>query len=90
MELHSPFPVLNRFVTSGGTIDIGRIDRVDCAAIATDTDTLWVALTRRESEGLMELLSRLNDTLAHCLTSGKSVDELDRSAYMDDPPLTVD
>jgi len=91
MELHTPFPVLSRFITSGGTIDVGRIDRIDCAAVATDADTLWVALTRRDQEGLMDLLLRLNDTLDRCLASGERVDELDRSAYLDEAfPSPVD
>ncbi|MCX7056894.1 MAG: hypothetical protein NTZ79_06790 [Proteobacteria bacterium] len=90
MELHTPFPVLNRFITSGGTIDVGRIDRVDCAAVATDANTLWVALTRRNQEGLMDLLARLNDTLDRCLANGEQVDELDRSAYLDEPPPCLD
>ncbi len=84
MALHSPFPVLSRFITSGGTIDVGRIDRIDCAAIATDANTLWVALTRRDQEDLMDLLARLNDTLDRCLATGEHVDELDRSAYSDE------
>jgi hypothetical protein len=82
MELHTPFPVLHRFITSGGTIDVGRIDLVDCAAVATDATTLWVALTRRDHEGLFDLLGRLNDTLGTCLAQGTTVDELDRSAYL--------
>ena len=82
MELHTPFPVLHRFITSGGTIDVGRIDLVDCAAVATDATTLWVALTRRDEEGLVDLLGRLNDTLGWCLAHGETIDELDRSAYL--------
>ena len=81
MELNTSFPVLHRFITSGGTIDVGRIDRIDCAAVATDANTLWVALTRRDQEGFMDLLGRLNDTLGQCLARGERVDELDRSVY---------
>jgi len=78
MEPNSAFPTLHRFITSGGTIDVGRIDILECAAVASDADTLWVALTRRQGETLVELLKRLNDTLERCLACDERVDELDR------------
>ena len=70
------FPTLHRFITTGGTIDVGRIDIIDCAAVASDSDTLWVALTRRRNEGLIELLRRLDGTLERCLARNERVDEL--------------
>jgi hypothetical protein len=76
MEPSSAFPTLHRFITSGGTIDVGRIDVIDCAAVASDAETLWVALTRRRDEGFMDLLRRLNDTLEQCLARNERVDEL--------------
>jgi hypothetical protein len=79
MEPTSAFPTLHRFVTSGGTIDVGRIDIIDCAAVASDADTLWVALTRRRGEELTQLLKRLNDTLEQCLARNLRVDELHES-----------
>ncbi len=71
------FPVLNRFITSGGTIDVGRIENIDCAAVASDAKKFWVALSRREDEPLHLLLQRLNDTLEYCLDRNEQVDELD-------------
>lgn len=70
------FPTLHRFITTGGTIDVGRIDIIDCAAVASDNDTLWVALTRRSNEGLVDLLRRLDGTLERCLARNERVDEL--------------
>lgn len=79
MELNTSFATLHRFITTGGTIDVGRIDIIECAAVASDVDTLWVVLTRREGEGLMDLLSRLNQTLQRCLERNERVDELKQS-----------
>jgi hypothetical protein len=76
MEPVLAFTTLHQFITSGGTIDVGRIDYIDCAAVASDTQTLWVLLVRREGEALHELLRRLNDTLERCLARNESVDEL--------------
>ena len=76
MDAVIAYPTLHRFIESGGTIDVGRIDVIDCAAVASDAATLWVALTRRDGEGLMELLRRLDDTLEMCLAHNQRVDEL--------------
>jgi hypothetical protein len=81
MHADNPFPVLNRFVTSGGTIDVGRIESIDCAAVASDAEKFWVALTRRQDESLHALLTRLNDTLEYCLARNEQVDELDRDTH---------
>jgi len=71
------FPVLNGFVTSGGTIDIGRIDTLDCAAIAADQQTVWVLLLRHEGEGLLQLLDRLERRLSLSLMQGVPYDEFE-------------
>jgi len=80
MESINLFPVLHRFVMSGGTIDVGRIDIMDCAAVASDADTVWVVLMRRDGESLLGLLQRLDSTLDHCLTCNESVDEMEHHA----------
>ena len=77
MDNFNLFPVLHRFVLSGGTIDVGRIDVMDCAAVASDADTLWVVLTRRDGESFLGLLQRLDTTLARCLESKEPVDEME-------------
>jgi hypothetical protein len=75
------FPVLHRFVTSGGTIDVGRIDVMECAAVASDADKVWVVLVRRDGESFLGLLQRLDATLDRCLVRNEPVDE------MEDQPL---
>ena len=79
MHYETQFPVLNRFITSGGTIDVGRIETIECAAVASDAQKFWVVLTRRQDEPLSALLQRLNDTLEYCLARNEQIDELDRS-----------
>jgi len=81
MQEHTPFPVLNRFITSGGTIDVGRIETIECAAVASDAERFWVALTRRDGEPLHALLQRLNDTLEYCLARNEQIDELERASH---------
>jgi hypothetical protein len=81
MQEHTPFPVLNRFITSGGTIDVGRIETIECAAVASDAERFWVALTRRDGEPLHALLQRLNDTLEYCLARNEQIDELERTSH---------
>jgi hypothetical protein len=68
--------VLNGFVKAGGTIDIGRVDRFECAAIAADPRTVWVVLIRREGESLLQLLDRLERRLSRCLMHGTTYNEL--------------
>jgi hypothetical protein len=77
MEDINLFPVLQRFITSGGTIDVGRIDVIGCAAVASDSDTLWAILMRREGESFLGLLRRLEGTLERCLARNELVDELE-------------
>lgn len=86
MEQAIPFPVLHRFLSAGGSIDVGRIDVLNYAAVACDADAVRVVLDRRQGEALHELLQRLNDALDHCLRSGEVIDEFASCI----PPLKAD
>jgi len=79
------FPVLSGFIKSGGTIDLGRIDSLECAAIAADPQTVWVVLLRRKGEGLLELLDRLERRLSRCLMNGVPFDELEQQLLQEGP-----
>ena len=72
----APFPTLQAFIDDGGHIDIGRIHPIECVAIANDEHTMYVALRRHNGETLMELLSRLDTSLKHCLGHDEFVDEI--------------
>lgn len=76
MDTFMGLPTLHRFITTGGTIDVGRLEQFECAAVASDPDTLWVALTRQPEEGLTELLQRLDLTLARCLATNERVNDV--------------
>jgi hypothetical protein len=77
MEDLNLFPVLQRFITSGGTIDVGRIDVIDCAAVASDSDTLWAIVMRREGESLLGLLRRLEGMLERSLALSAPVNAME-------------
>ena len=79
MNEFNMFPVLHRFVTSGGTIDVGRIDVIDCAAVASDAHNVWVLLMRRDGESLLGLLQRLDRTLELCLARREPLDEMEKA-----------
>ncbi len=76
MDFASGLPTLHRFITSGGTIDVGRLEQFECVAVASDSDTLWAALSRQPGEGLNELLKRLDNTLDRCLALNMQVNEM--------------
>jgi hypothetical protein len=71
-----PLATLQGFIDGGGQISIGRISPIPCAAIANDDYAMQVALLRRQGETLMQLLQRLDRTLADCLDKETTVDEI--------------
>jgi hypothetical protein len=75
MNNQETFRVLDGFVKAGGTIDIGRFDGHECAAIASDPRTVWVVLVRRDGESLPRLLDRLERRLSRCLMHGTPFNE---------------
>jgi len=70
------FPTLQDFINNGGHIDLGQIDPIECAAIASDESSMYVALQRRDGETLIDLLTRLDVSLAHCLDHDEFIDEI--------------
>ncbi len=73
----SPFPRLEAFVLdAGGTISVGPIRPIACAAVASDEYVMYVALQRRRGETLMQLLARLEESLGPALDEDQYVDEI--------------
>jgi hypothetical protein len=73
----SPYPRLEAFVLSeDGTISVGPIGPIACAAVASDEHTMYVALQRRRGETLMQLLARLEALLGPALDEDQYVDEI--------------
>ena len=71
-----PLATLQDYLDHGGQISVGRITPIPCAAIANDDHAMHVALLRRKGEPLMQLIERLDRTLADCLESETTVDEI--------------
>ena len=71
-----PWPTLQDFVEYDGQLSIGRIGPIACAAVASDEAQMYVALVRRNSESLTELLTRLDMALANALNNEIYIDEI--------------
>ena len=73
----SPFPTLEGFIRDcGGEVSIGKLGPVECAAVASDEDTMYVALKGRRGETLMQLLARLDQALGPAIDDQLFVDEI--------------
>jgi hypothetical protein len=57
-----------------GEITIGAIASVACAATAADSDQCLAMLQRREGEGLLELLARLDRAIARARDEDEFID----------------
>lgn len=50
-------------ISGEGSIEIGRIGPVRCAAVASDENQMLAALVRRKGESLMDLMHRLDKAI---------------------------
>jgi len=71
-----PLATLQDFIDNGGQISVGRISPIPCAAVANDEHAMHLAILRRKGESLMQLIERLDRTLADCLENETTVDEI--------------
>lgn len=71
-----PLATLQDFIDNGGQISIGRIAPIPCAAVANDDHVMYVAILKRKGESLVQLIERLDRTLADCLENETTVDEI--------------
>lgn len=67
---------IEALITDGGTITVGAIDEVECAASAADQHNALVMLVRREGETISALLKRLDRELGRYYETGETVDEV--------------
>ncbi len=72
----TPWPNLQALIDSGGSISIGRIDPIPCAAVASDEHTMYAALLRRHAESLTALLNRLDAALGVAFDHDIYTDEI--------------
>ena len=70
------WPHIQFLIDDGGSISIGRIDPLPCAAVASDGHTLYAALLGRNNESLVHLLNRLDAALDTAFTHNIYTDEI--------------
>ena len=71
-----PWPNLQDLLDEGGTLTIGQIAPIPCAAIAADQHTMLVALVRQPNESLAKLMTRLDLALGETNATGETIDHL--------------
>lgn len=69
---------IEALVDGSGTISIGRIGPVSCAAVACDEGGSLAMLARRPGEPLQTLLARLDAAIAGAWDEGVFTDEINR------------
>jgi hypothetical protein len=72
----SPWPNLQELIDADGSITIGAIPPVQCAAVASDEYNMLAALRRRPRESLTELLDRLDAAVAAAEDGENYIDEI--------------
>jgi hypothetical protein len=72
----SPWPNIEAFVEYDGNISIGRIEPIDCAAIASDENNMLAALVRRRGETFTQLLDRLDHAIDLAVNHDTFTDEI--------------
>ena len=72
----SPFANIEWVIEDGGSIHVGGIGSIDCVASAADRDLCYAMLARREGETLLELLLRLDKSIAIASETAETIDEI--------------
>jgi hypothetical protein len=72
----SPFANIEWVIDDGGSIHVGDIGSVGCVASAADRDLCYAMLARREGETLLELLLRLDKSIAIASETAETIDEI--------------
>lgn len=76
MSSLSPWPHLEELITQGGQITLGRMEPVDCAAIAGHGRKMLAALMRRDDESMERLLQRLEQAVKEAQTNARITNEI--------------
>ena len=75
----SPFANIEWVIEDGGSIHVGGVGGVggiDCVASAADRDLCYAMLARREGETLLDLLRRLDKSIAIAAETAETIDEI--------------
>jgi len=65
-------------IDDGGQITLGALHPIPCVAIANDDHACLAMLQRRPGESLLQLLDRLDRSIAVALTTDEMIDEINR------------
>lgn len=70
------FKNIEALVDGIGQIAIGKVDRIPCAAIASDDENTLAMLRARPGETLLELMARLDAAIASAWEREVFIDEI--------------
>lgn len=70
---------IETLIEDGGSITLGSVDAIECAATAADQHNSFAMLVRREGETLGALLKRLDRAVAKFYDTGETIDEINTS-----------
>ena len=70
------FENIEWLIAGHGDITIGAMGPVDCAATAADQDICYAMLVRHNGESLLELLFRLDRSIAKAADNNTTIDEV--------------
>ena len=76
MSVPSAWPHLEDLIAHGGQVTIGKIDPIECAAIAGNGKKMLAALQRRDGESLADFLQRLEQAVKEAQTSARITNEI--------------
>ena len=71
---------IESLISGEGSIEIGRIGPVRCAAVASDENQMLAALVRRKGESLMYLMQRLDEAIEKAWEKEIYTDEINSAS----------
>ena len=74
----NPWPYLQELIDNDGSISVGRIPWMTCAAVANDEYTTHAMLVRRDDESLVDLMTRLDLAVATAIDQEICIDEINK------------
>ncbi len=73
----SPLQNIDWLIGDGvGAIHVGRVGSIECVASAADEDLCYAMLSRRSGETLLQLLHRLDRSIAIASETSETIDEI--------------
>jgi hypothetical protein len=72
------WPHISALIDSGGQVMLGTVKPISNAAVAHDGKKTLAMLKKKPSEGLQDLLERLDAAIAEARASGQRVDEINK------------